>query len=81
MAYNLERETGFEPATLALARRCSTAELFPRNGVRRSSFKIRKIRAKVNLLSRIRSSYSWSERRGLANSPPAREGSFLKQIR
>ena len=25
----LERETGFEPATLALARRCSTAELFP----------------------------------------------------
>ena len=26
----LERETGFEPATLALARRCSTTELFPR---------------------------------------------------
>ena len=26
---NMERETGFEPATLALARRCSTAELFP----------------------------------------------------
>src|SRR5574337_144129 len=26
----MERETGFEPATLALARRCSTAELFPR---------------------------------------------------
>ena len=26
---NLERETGFEPATLALARRCSTTELFP----------------------------------------------------
>src|SRR5437899_3096713 len=25
----LERETGFEPATLALARRCSTTELFP----------------------------------------------------
>src|SRR3990170_7359181 len=25
----MERETGFEPATLALARRCSTAELFP----------------------------------------------------
>jgi hypothetical protein len=29
-ALKLERETGFEPATLALARRCSTAELFPR---------------------------------------------------
>ncbi len=26
----LERETGFEPATSALARRCSTTELFPR---------------------------------------------------
>ena len=25
----LERETGFEPATLALARRCSTAEPLP----------------------------------------------------
>lgn len=25
----VERETGFEPATLALARRCSTTELFP----------------------------------------------------
>ena len=25
----MERETGFEPATLALARRCSTTELFP----------------------------------------------------
>ncbi len=50
---NMERETGFEPATLALARRCSTAELFPRNGVRRSPFKIRKIQAKVNLLRRI----------------------------
>jgi hypothetical protein len=25
----MERKTGFEPATLALARRCSTAELFP----------------------------------------------------
>lgn len=27
--YEMERETGFEPATLALARRCSTTELFP----------------------------------------------------
>ena len=27
----MEREKGFEPATLALARRCSTTELFPRN--------------------------------------------------
>src|SRR6266702_5902773 len=25
----MEREKGFEPSTLALARRCSTAELFP----------------------------------------------------
>ena len=25
----LERERGFEPPTLALARRCSTTELFP----------------------------------------------------
>ena len=25
----VEREKGFEPSTLALARRCSTAELFP----------------------------------------------------
>jgi hypothetical protein len=25
----MERKTGFEPATLALARRCSTTELFP----------------------------------------------------
>ena len=33
MRYNLlkrlERERGFEPPTLALARRCSTTELFP----------------------------------------------------
>src|SRR5437763_457627 len=29
----MERETGFEPATLALARRCSTTELFPLSGV------------------------------------------------
>jgi hypothetical protein len=28
----MERENGFEPSTLALARRCSTAELFPRKG-------------------------------------------------
>ena len=27
----MERETGFEPATLALARQCSTTELFPHN--------------------------------------------------
>jgi hypothetical protein len=27
----LEREKGFEPSTLALARRCSTAELFPQD--------------------------------------------------
>lgn len=29
MNLTMERETGFEPATLALARRCSTTELFP----------------------------------------------------
>ncbi len=29
----LEREKGFEPSTLALARRCSTTELFPRGRV------------------------------------------------
>ncbi len=28
----MERENGFEPSTLALARRCSTAELFPQKG-------------------------------------------------
>ena len=28
----LERKTGFEPATLALARRCSTTEPLPRSG-------------------------------------------------
>jgi len=27
----MEREKGFEPSTLALARRCSTTELFPQN--------------------------------------------------
>ena len=27
----MEREKGFEPSTLALARRCFTTELFPRN--------------------------------------------------
>ena len=31
MCKKMERETGFEPATLALARRCSTSELFPRS--------------------------------------------------
>ena len=31
----MERKTGFEPATLALARRCSTTELFPQNLVPR----------------------------------------------
>ena len=30
-ALEMEREKGFEPSTLALARRCSTTELFPRN--------------------------------------------------
>jgi hypothetical protein len=30
-AFSDEREKGFEPSTLALARRCSTAELFPRD--------------------------------------------------
>ncbi len=34
----LEREKGFEPSTLALARRCSTAELFPQNPVSRGGF-------------------------------------------
>ena len=30
--YMLERKTGLEPATLALARRCSTTEPLPQNG-------------------------------------------------
>ena len=30
----MEREKGFEPSTLALARRCSTAELFPQKSCR-----------------------------------------------
>ena len=30
----MERKTGIEPATLALARRCSTAEPLPQNMVR-----------------------------------------------
>src|SRR5512137_525388 len=34
----MEREKGFEPSTLALARRCSTAELFPQNPVSRGGF-------------------------------------------
>ena len=34
----LERETGFEPATLALARRCSTTELFPLARIRREVY-------------------------------------------
>ena len=50
---NMERETGFEPATLALARRCSTAELFPRIGMRRSPLKIRKFWTEVNIPDRI----------------------------
>ncbi len=29
----MEREKGFEPSTLALARRCSTTELFPLPGI------------------------------------------------
>ncbi len=44
----LERETGFEPATPALARQCSTAELFPRKrpiiAVCRNRFKLRDLR-------------------------------------
>ncbi len=31
---NMEREKGFEPSTLALARRCSTTELFPLSEVK-----------------------------------------------
>ena len=34
----LERETGFEPATLALARRCSTTELFPHPSTEEAGF-------------------------------------------
>ncbi|CAB3391952.1 protein of unknown function [Kyrpidia spormannii] len=30
LSVGLERKTGFEPAALALARRCSTPELLPR---------------------------------------------------
>ncbi len=30
--FALERDTGFEPATPALARRCSTTELVPQSG-------------------------------------------------
>lgn len=30
-AKGMERKTGFEPATLALARRCSTTEPLPQN--------------------------------------------------
>jgi integrase len=33
----LERENGFEPSTLALARRCSTAELFPQRSRRNAA--------------------------------------------
>lgn len=35
--YNLERETGFEPATPTLARLCSTTELFPPNKLAKDS--------------------------------------------
>ena len=33
--HQMERETGLEPATLALARRCSTTELFPQFNCRK----------------------------------------------
>ena len=35
----MEREKGFEPSTLALARRCSTTELFPLTEIRREDVK------------------------------------------
>ena len=42
----LERETGFEPATLALARRCSTTELFPlKDGGERGRILLMSLRA------------------------------------
>src|SRR5689334_7122068 len=36
-SHNLERETGFEPATPTLARLCSTTELFPPNRLAKDS--------------------------------------------
>ena len=42
----MERETGFEPATLALARRCSTTELFPlKDGGERGGILLMSLRA------------------------------------
>ena len=40
----MERETGFEPATLALARQCSTAELFPHMKIKDYNAKIYKLK-------------------------------------
>ncbi|CUS34645.1 hypothetical protein COMA2_170126 [Candidatus Nitrospira nitrificans] len=39
----MEREKGFEPSTLALARRCSTTELFPL-----AKFKVRSVLTSQN---------------------------------
>ena len=44
----LERETGFEPATLALARRCSTTELFPLDHSRSERWNFTDARTKLS---------------------------------
>ncbi len=41
VAKQMERKTGIEPATLALARRCSTAELLPQNWCREAELNCR----------------------------------------
>jgi hypothetical protein len=52
----LERKTGFEPATLALARRCSTPEPLPRSQIQRAEDIVPCVKAEFNrsVFSRFR---------------------------
>jgi hypothetical protein len=82
---NLERETGFEPATPTLARLCSTTELFPPNKLAKNSHRAgdcqgrpaaRPFRLTPARLLRVRSFVAASRLRGASRKGRAARGAI-----
>ncbi|MDI3534722.1 MAG: hypothetical protein PWQ82_1087 [Thermosediminibacterales bacterium] len=69
----MERKTGFEPAALALARRCSTTELFPQTNGASGRNRTTDTRIFSPLLYQLsyRGKIKWRPRRGSNPRPPA----------
>ena len=87
--FPLERKTGFEPATLALARRCSTAELLPLGWCRRPESNWRhadfqsaalptELPRRTRAISCVLSGYSMAEAMGFEPTVSCVTGTYVR---